>query len=393
MLDLFSAPGGMSQGFSQAGFRVLATIDIDPWGCATLRQNFSLTGTKIIEADIQSLKLMGQVDVVAGGPPCQSFSQVGKAKINHLTRAGSRERFIDDNRNKLYKEFVKVVDSLQPKFFVMENVAGIESYMGGRVKEEILTDFEKIGYSAEMNVLKAADFGVPQIRRRAIFMGNRLGRRNPFPQEAFVSKPDTQQTDLPLGMQGRWYRTVRDAISDLPSLQAGGGQDEMAYGARASTEYQEWARLGSDHVYNHVARKHSDRDIRLFEALSPGQKMTDLPKELIKLIPYPQTIFKDKIKKQLWDKPSYAIVAHMQKDGLMYIHPDPDQPRSFTPREAARIQSFRDTFRFMGPMTQQFRQIGNAVPPLLAQSIAEAIRPSIEPVGRSQLTWIASESP
>ena len=392
LVDLFSAPGGMSQGFSQAGFRVLATIDSDPWGCATLRQNFSLTGTKIIEADIQNLKLMGHVDVVAGGPPCQSFSQVGKAKINHLTRAGSRERFIDDNRNKLYKEFVRVVESLQPEFFVMENVVGIESYMEGTVKEEILTDFEKIGYSAEMNVLKAADFGVPQIRRRAIFIGNRLGRKNHFPKEAFVSKPDTLQTDLSPSLHGQWYRTVRDAISDLPSLHAGEGQDEMAYGACALTEYQKWARLGSDRVYNHVARNHSDRDIRLFEALSPGQKMTDLPKELIKLIPYPQTIFKDKIKKQLWDKPSYAIVAHMQKDGLMYIHPDPDQPRSFTPREAARIQSFRDTFRFMGPMTEQFRQIGNAVPPLLAQSIAEAIKPSIEPVGDPQLTWVASES-
>jgi|SRR5437773_4641713 len=382
----------MSQGFSEAGFRVLGAVDNDPWGCETLRKNFSLAGTKVIEADLQSLRLIGSVDVVAGGPPCQSFSQVGKAKINHLTRAGSRQRFIDDNRNKLYKEFVKVVDSLQPKFFVMENVPGIESFMDGKVKEEILADFEKIGYSTDMNVLKAADFGVPQIRRRAIFIGNRLGKKNHFPVKTFISKPDVEQRDLSLGKRGRWYRTVRDAISDLPPLQAGEGRDEMDYRAPALTEYQELARQGSDRVYNHVARKHSDRDKRLFRALGPGQKMTDLPKELLKEIPYSQTIFKDKIKKQRWDKPSYAIVAHMQKDGLMFIHPDPHQPRSFTPREAARIQSFKDTFRLMGPMTQQFRQIGNAVPPLLAQSIAEAIKPSIEPVSDPKVTWVLNDS-
>jgi DNA (cytosine-5)-methyltransferase 1 len=120
--------------------------------------------------------------------------------------------------------------------------------------------------------------------------------------------------------------------------------------------------------------------------------MTDLPRELVELIPYSQTIFTDKIKKQRWDKPSYAIVAHMQKDGLMFVHPDPHQPRSFTPREAARIQSFGDRFRFMGPMTQQFRQIGNAVPPLLAQSIAQAIKPSIDPIDDAMLLRVPNDS-
>ncbi|SRR6266566_1430770 len=379
VLDLFSAPGGMSQGFRDAGFKVLAVVDIDSWGCETLRQNFSLSGTEIIETDVQRLGITGRVDVVTGGPPCQSFSQVGRAKINHLTNQGKRERFIDDERNRMYKEFVRVVASLKPQFFVMENVPGISSFRDGQVVEDILADFEGIGYSVDVEVLKAADYGIPQIRRRAIFIGNRLGERNLFPAKIFASDSDPSQSSLSENLRKRGYLTIYDAISDLPSLQAGEGEDEVAYSSSPLTKYQEWARQESDCIYNHVARKHSDRDIQLFRALTPGQQMTDLPDHLIRLLPYPQDIFKDKIKKHRWDQPSYAIVAHMQKDGLMYIHPDPEQPRSFTPREAARIQSFRDSFRLMGPLTQQFRQVGNAVPPLLARSIAEMVRKSIDP--------------
>ncbi len=161
VLDLFSAPGGMSQGFRDAGFKVLAVVDIDSWGCETLRQNFSLSGTEIIETDVQRLGITGRVDVVTGGPPCQSFSQVGRAKINHLTNQGKRERFIDDERNRMYKEFVRVVASLKPQFFVMENVPGISSFRDGQVVEDILADFEGIGYSVDVEVLKAADYGIP----------------------------------------------------------------------------------------------------------------------------------------------------------------------------------------------------------------------------------------
>jgi len=387
-LDLFSAPGGMSQGFRDAGFRVLAAVDNDPWGCQTLRQNFH--GTDVIEADIQGLTLSGRVDVVMGGPPCQSFSSVGRGKINHLARLGKRTRFIDDERNRLYKQFVRIVESLQPQFLVMENVPGIVSFQDGEVKDEIQSDFDRIGYSVEVRVLKGADFGVPQIRRRAIFVGNRLNQRNVYPGGTYNMPPDSTQSIIARQGSHRWYRTVRDAISDLPPLQAGEGQDKTPYSGLALTEYQRWARGDSDAIYNHVARGHSVRDIGLFKRLRAGQQMTDLPE---RIIPYRYDIFEDKIKKQHWDRPSSTIVAHLQKDGLMFIHPDPDQPRSFTPREAARLQSFRDTFRFCGPMNQQFRQIGNAVPPLLAQSIAETIERSIDPLRNARITHILPDAP
>lgn len=376
VLDLFAAPGGMSCGFKEAGYKIVAVLDKDPWGCKTLTHNFGSNGTVVIQGNIERLMVSGRVDVVVGGPPCQSFSVVGRPKINHLKEYSNRSRFIDDKRNRLYKHFVKVVESMQPVFFVMENVPGMLSYRGGRVKDQVLEDFKRIGYSTDMKVLNAADFGVPQVRHRAVFMGNRLGVENPFPDGYHYDPQDEHSPEDIRGLSP--HLTVRDAISDLPPLRAGEGEDEMDYQpASALTLYQRWAREGATKLYNHRARRHSERDRKLFRMLKPGEKMVDLPE---RLQPYRSDIFKDKIRKQRWDRPSTAILAHMQKDCLMYVHPAKRQARSFTPREAARLQSFRDRYRFMGPMTQQFRQVGNAVPPLAAQAIAAAIRPFLEPL-------------
>jgi DNA-cytosine methyltransferase len=385
VLDLFAAPGGFSQGFREAGYRILAAVDIDKLGCETLRHNFP--ETNVIQRDIEDIlpRLRGRVDVIIGGPPCQGFSLIGRAKINHLHRINKRERFIDDNRNRLYKCFVRTVKKFQPRFFVMENVAGIVSYDEGRVKKEILEDFKRIGYGGnsdtgkcDVEILNAADYGVPQTRKRAIFIGNRIGVKNPFPQRTRYDQSKITQTTLEENLNGlKPYRTVADAISDLPALGAPGGQDEMEYPPIAIlTQYQKWARKESTKVYNHVSRYHSDRDLSFFSKLKPGQVMANLPGEL----PYRVDIFEDKVKKQRWDRPSSVILAHMQKDGLMYVHPD--QVRSFTPREAARLQSFNDSFRFMGSMTNQFRQVGNAVPPILAEAIAMAIKPFIKSLKR-----------
>lgn len=376
VLDLFAGPGGMSCGFKEAGYKIVAVLDNDPWGCDTLTHNFRSEGTVVIQGKIERLMVRGRVDVVVGGPPCQSFSVMGRPKIKHLTKYRKRSRFIDDKRNRLYKHFVKVVEEVKPAFFVMENVPGMLSYKEGRVKDHVLEDFKKIGYDTDMRVLNAADFGVPQTRHRAVFIGNCLRVENPFPEGLHHDAPNEDVLEDLRGLLPNL--TVRDAISDLPALRAGEGENETDYQlVSALTLYQRWAREGSAKLYNHVARKHSERDQRLFRILQPGEKMVDLPK---RLRPYRSDIFKDKIRKQRWDRPSTAILAHMQKDGLMYVHPDRDQARTFTPREAARLQSFRDTYRFMGPMTQQFRQIGNAVPPLAAQAIAAAIKPFLEPL-------------
>ena len=175
VLDLFAAPGGLSTGFREAGYRVVAVLDSDEYGCETLDYNFGSGGTMVIQGDIEGLMVRGRVDVVVGGPPCQSFSLVGRPKINHLRKYSDRTRFIDSKRNRLYKHFVKVVDSVKPTFFAMENVPGMLSYQDGRVKEQVLEDFEGVGYATDVRVLNAADFGVPQVRHRAVFIGNRLG--------------------------------------------------------------------------------------------------------------------------------------------------------------------------------------------------------------------------
>lgn len=378
VLDIFAAPGGMSVGFKEAGYKIVAAVDSDPWGCKTLEHNFGGHGTLVIQGRVQDLKLHGRVDVVVGGPPCQSFSIAGRAKIMDLRLEKQRDRFIDDERNNLYRYFVKTVKTINPQFFVMENVPAIVTFDKGRLCEQIIEDFGDLGYETDVRILRSADYGVPQLRRRAVFIGNKIGAANPFPLPIHQSGSNAAGLSTFEGVAHPRYHTVFDAISDLPPLKAGSGEDEMEYRTpNVLTNYQRWAREGSAKLFNHVARRHSERDQKAFGMLNPGESMIDLPQGVV---PYRRDIFLDKIKKQRWDLPSSAIVAHMQKDGLMYVHPDDEQARTFTPREAARIQSFRDKFRVMGPLTQQFKQIGNAVPPLAAEAIAREISPLLEPV-------------
>src|SRR2546425_4935968 len=252
VLDVFAAPGGMSVGFKEAGYRIVAAIDNDPWGCKTLSRNLGPEGTLVIEANVEDLHLNGRVDVVVGGPPCQSFSIAGQSKIKHLKNKSSRDSFIDDERNTLYKYFVRTVDNVKPQFFVMENVPAIETFEEGRICGQIMEDFRRAGYHTDERILNSADFGVPQVRKRAVFIGNRVGVENPFPvpnhSTPLTSKRRTnmERDDL------SHYRTVFDAISDLPPLKPGCGLDEIEYPAHTGlTEYQRWAREGSTRLFNH----------------------------------------------------------------------------------------------------------------------------------------------
>jgi DNA-cytosine methyltransferase len=378
---LFAGPGGLGEGFRQAGFFIAAAVDNDEYAYQTLVKNAKPKGTLVIKANVRRLKMSGKIDVVVGGPPCQGFSNVGIPKIRHLRLTKEKKKRVRDPRRTLYKDFIQIVKDLEPQFFVMENVPTILSFRGGKVKEAIIEEFKAIKYDATPITLNAADYGVPQFRKRAFFVGNRMGIKNPVPEETNMDwEGDPQlklgETTHPLPD----YVDVWDAISDLPSLEAGGGLDELPYPPVTKlTPYQTWARAGSHALYNHIARNHSARDRNIFRILKEGERMADLPE---KLRPYRWDIFKDKIKKQRWYRPSSTILSHMQKDGLMYVHPDSSQARTFTPREAARLQSFPDWYRFCGPMTQQFKQIGNAVPPILAKHIAEAIKPLLSPVER-----------
>lgn len=378
VLDLFCGPGGLSFGFRMARFLIAAGVDVDPWSCETYRFNFP--GSTVLQADLEKLEanhddLPKDIDVIIGGPPCQGFSPVGRVKIASLAKNSVGKlkdrvpRFIDDPRNVLYKEFVRMVDAHRPAFFVMENVPGLLSYHDGRIAELIRQDFEDIGYHTRAALLNAAEFGTPQVRRRVFFIGNRLGLSNPLPIATHRQNTGTPMFDVDL----KPYVTVWEAIGDLAGLESGGGAEEQPYPDPAESEYQRWARQGSEILFNHRARRHTERDLKIFDMLKDGVCYKDLPDEYK---PYRDDIFHDRLKRLDPAKPSWTVMAHLEKDGYMYIHPT--RNRTITVREAARLQGFPDTFRFMGSRTQQFRQVGTAVPLLLARAVAVEIGKALE---------------
>lgn len=413
VLDLFCGAGGMGLGFEMAFsdgnpdnhakyFKVVAGIDIDDWSCFTHKFNFpeSITISRDIKdisgQEILDLTKENEIDVIIGGPPCQGFSNIGRSAIKGLATkkigkwreiSNLEHRFIDDPRNVLYKHFVRLVNELKPKIFVMENVKGMMSYHHGKIVEQIKEDFKNIGYSVEAKVLNAADYGIPQLRERIFFIGTNRGYQISFPEPKYTSDQ---------------YLTLKDAIFDLPYIEGGGGAEIMDYDKEPSAEYQSFMRnyklhngIIEDKCFNHRARDVSERDKRIFSHLKEGMWYKDLPDDP-ELRPYRSDMFHDKMRRMRWNAPSWTIVAHLHKDGYMFIHPSID--RTITAREAARIQSFPDKFVFYGNVdiiggdpkrkqrilkkegkifqisrTQQFKQIGNAVPPLLAKSIAEHI--------------------
>jgi len=377
LVDLFAAPGGMSLGFEMAGYNCRAAIDHYRDGCDTLSYNFpsaavinedirKVTGKRILDETGLS---RGEVDVITGGPPCQGFSNVGRVKIASLVRKGiwklgnCEPRLIDDPRNLLYREFARIVVELAPKFFVMENVSGMVSYKDGKIISEIEKELISAGYVVDHKILDAVNFGVPQHRRRVFFLGNKLGIPNSFPKDCNNSNDRESPKE---------FVDVWGSIGDLPSLGQGDGVEEMEYDKSAFHPYQEWARAGSPKVFNHVARPHGQRDLVTFGHMQPGGKWKDLPGRIKESYGYRDDIFNDKFKRLRKDRPAWTVTAHLCKDGYVYIHPT--QSRTITVREAARLQSFPDKFVFKGSRSSQFKQVGNAVPPLLAKMIALEIK-------------------
>lgn len=277
------------------------------------------------------------IDVIIGGPPCQGFSQKGKRLS------------LDDPRNFLFKQFVKFVAEFKPKYFVLENVPNIITTSNGYFKDQIIKSFEELGYVVTCGVLCAKDYGVPQDRRRAIFLGelNKLEVKLPEPLDI--------QT------------TVKDAIYDLPFIASGEGVDERDYDKPAISSYQKKLRAGAQVLYNHIATKHSKSALDRLKMIPKGKGKEVLPKELLTKSIYSGTwcrLLEDGIAPTIttrFDTPSSGRFTHPVLD------------RCLTIREAARIQSFPDTFRFYGNRTCQMKQVGNAVPPLLAKAIAEVI--------------------
>lgn len=339
--DLFAGVGGMSEGFRMAGFDVAFAIEFDKDIVASYKKNHSETDVVADDICNVNVELLHEkhpyVDVIIGGPPCQGFSQKGKRLS------------LDDPRNFLFKQFVKFVEVFEPKYFVLENVPNIVTTSNGYFKEQIVKSFEDLGYQVTCGVLCAKDYGVPQDRRRAIFLGekNKLEIALPSPKNTVVS--------------------VKDAIYDLPFIESGEGVEERDYDKMPMSSYQKMLRNGAAKLYNHVATKHSKSALERLRLIPKGKGKEVLPKEMLTKSIYSGTwcrLLEDGIAPTIttrFDTPSSGRFTH------------PILDRCLTIREAARIQSFPDTFRFYGSRTCQMKQVGNAVPPLLAKAIAEVI--------------------
>ncbi len=369
VLDLFCGAGGMSLGFDMAGYHIGLAVDKWDLACETYRYNF---GERCHQGDISDIQEpvdfvrrynLERVDVLIGGLPCQGFSRVGRGKMRSLR---GDPTYIHDPRNQLYIEVVRFVKALRPLYFVLENVPDMQYYRDGNVKllEKIQRSLSALDYTVEWKVLQANHYGVPQTRNRLFIIGNRLGQRIRWPVGAYEDSPVT----------------VWDAISDLPIVSHGHRRDEMRYQPRGElTDYQKKMRQGAgDVLYNHQTRWHNGTALAAFAWLPEGGRYVELPDKYKR---YRDDIFKDKYRKLYREQPSWTIEAHIGKDTYRHIYPsregEPEPPRTISVREAARLQSFPDWFRFRGPFTRQFYQVGNAVPPLLAKAVAQVILPGV----------------
>lgn len=322
-IDLFSGAGGLSLGFSRKGFSNIFSIDVDPIFCKTYKRNFP--NHLLLNEDIATLTQERikeiikdkSIDVIIGGPPCQGFSIAGNIG----------RHFIDDPRNHLFKEFARIVSVVKPKIFLMENVARLYNHNNGKTRSEIIKTFNDMGYIVECRILNTADYGVPQIRRRVIF----IGTNNPkikihFPEILYSEKQ---------------YKTIREAINDLPPLRSG----------------------ESSSVPNHVAMKHSTQMLTKMSFIKDGGDRNDIPESI-----RPQKGDVRKYVRYDSSKPSICITGDMRK----VFHYE--QNRALTVRELARIQTYPDNFIFEGNSIAQQQQVGNSVPPLFADSLANVIK-------------------
>jgi DNA (cytosine-5)-methyltransferase 1 len=400
-IDLFSGAGGLSEGFINAGFSPIAHVEIDKKACDTLETrlvyhklksenkttnyydyisekmtryeflkefgNSEISDSvinmpigednnKTIFEKIDKLAKGKQIDLIVGGPPCQAYSLVGRAR--------DKDGMKNDPRNFLYKEYAKFLKKYGPKIFVFENVMGLITAEKGSYFKNMQAYFKRIGYEIDYTIQKSEDFGVLQKRRRIILIGWQKGINFKYPEFNKIKEE----------------YTLSQILSDLKKIKPG-EQNNITKYSKPTTEYLEKFELrnGVDFVTQHIARPHNDRDLNIYEIAinkwlkkSERLKYPDLPTKL--KTHKNETSFVDRYKVVDINGLSHTMVAHIAKDGHHYIYPDNKQIRSLSVREAARIQSFPDNFFFEGGRTAAFRQIGNAVPPLMANEIAIKIK-------------------
>lgn len=323
-IDLFSGAGGMSLGFDQSGFENIFSLDIEQSFCETYKTNFPKHNlierdiSKISNAELKELTKDLSVDVVIGGPPCQGFSMAGNIG----------RKFIDDSRNQLFREFARVVEATNPKYFVMENVARLFTHNKGETKKDIINLFNNMNYNVECKILNTADYGIPQVRNRVIFIGNRVSDKISFPAKT-VDK----------------YLSIKEAIDDLPKLKSG----------------------EKSNIPNHVSMKHSEQMLEKMSYISDGGDRSEIP-----ILLRPKSGDIRKYIRYNSSAPSVCVTGDMRK--IFHY----SQNRALTVRELATLQTFPLDFIFKGNTISQQQQVGNSVPPVLAKEIALTIKKMIE---------------
>lgn len=400
LIDLFAGAGGLSEGFMRADYRPIAFVEKDSNSCLTIKTRLAYyylksigkfdlyvdylkkditreelyetipedilnsvinkeIGSKTVKTIFTTIdKLPGSknVDLIIGGPPCQAYSLSGRAADNNGMRG--------DRRNFLYKYYGKFLEKYKPRVFLFENVPGLYTANNGKYYKNMLTYFDKLGYKVKEKVLDAADFGVLQRRRRIILIGWR--------KEFSFKYPDFEKINL------AW--TINDLFSDLPPLKAGEIQ-EVSYYVNGGNEYvyNYEIRNGLDFTVQHITRPHNEKDLLIYRMAidkMEGEGKRLLNNEIPEDIRTQKNVdsFLDRFKVVRKDSISHTMIAHIAKDGHHFIHPDINQLRSLSVREAARIQSFSDDYFFEGSRTSAFTQIGNAVPPIMAFRLAALLR-------------------
>lgn len=361
-VDLFCGAGGLSLGLTDAGFNVLVGADNDSLAVETHLANIGGLGYLGDLTDptdfLNHLDAwgIGEIDLVAGGIPCQPFSRAGRSKIRSLVQSGLRSE--DDPRTFLWRSFISVVDKLRPCAVLLENVPDLAVWNDGSILVGFRESLRALGYVTNVRIVNAFDHGVPQHRARLFVVGLREGKRFEWPENNQVQY------------------NLCDAIGDLPQVPPAQREERIPYGG-PSTNLQKRLRKGvrdldRGWIYDHITRDVRPDDAEAFALLKPGQTYKDLPVHLQR---YRSDIFTDKYNRLRWDGLSRTITAHMARDAYWYIHPD--QNRMLSIREAARIQTFPDWFRFAGEPSHRFRLIGNAVPPLLAEAIGRKLKETV----------------
>lgn len=372
IIDLFCGAGGFSLGFIQEGYKIELANDIEAVALETYKYNHpEISSTKILNGDIKEIVenidtyLDTDIDVIVGGPPCQSFS------------SANQQRVIDDPRNILYKYYVKAVEKIKPKFVLMENVRGMI-----KVADQVVDDFDRIGYDVKYKLFDSSDFSVAQKRIRLIY----IGIRRDYANEKNIS-PKQLMNDVENELKNKKKFVLRDALENIKPLscpiikneteidcELSGKKIDINIYKNKSNAYLHLINRNQelDFVFNHKARYQNEINQKIYATLKQGADSTC--NSIQDVMPYSHRnhLFKDKYFKLIENVPCRTITAHMKMDCHSHIHPT--QARSLTPREAARIQSFPDNYLFMGPYLKTYMQIGNAVPPLMGQVFAKVYK-------------------